>query len=237
MPNEGRKSEMHKLTTNGLLVPVEFPAEQFEAVNGKVAKKLGSHAMYDHFGGAWNSLAYRYCGAVDSGLLFVGLLEKHGTTPEPQERYLQEKAIFEFFSSGFSVFESFFYGMYSIGAFIDPVNFVLTSPRDQQRVSPSSTKQAYDRTFAGNSILVVFDKLFADPDYQRWREIRNILTHRTAPGRRIYVSLGSDDMPPVEWKLNNTPLNASIVSDGTRDLSRILTNLITGAATFVKSEL
>jgi hypothetical protein len=226
---------MHTLSTNGLSVPAEFPKKNYEAVHSLIVKKFGSHPLYEHYAGAWNSLAYRYRGAVDSGFLFVSLLDKHGASPPAQERYLQEKALFEYFSSGFSVFESFFYGMYSICAFTDPVKFVLASPKDQQRVSPSSTKQAFDKAFVGDPILSVFNDLFADPEYQRWREIRNILTHRTAPGRRIYVSLGSDDAPPVEWKLNNTPLDASIVSNGSRELSRLLSLLLDGAALFVRS--
>src|SRR5680860_162031 len=105
------------LRGNGLLVPADFPTAPYEVVLQVVESTQARHALYEHHAGAWNALAYRFRASVDCGDLFVTLLNTHGSAPEPQERYLQERALFDFFSAGFSVFECAFYGLYTIGAF------------------------------------------------------------------------------------------------------------------------
>lgn len=227
----------HELKSNGLVVPDDFPVGAYESVYRAIESKKAAHLLYEHYAGAWTALAYRFRAAMDYGEYFVALLKKHGATPPPEERYLQERALFDLYSSGFAAFECAFYGLYTVGAFISPREFPLTTPREQQQVSPSRTKVAFARAFPGDPILAVFAALFADPQYQQWREIRNVLTHRTAPGRRIYVSIGDDDEPPTEWKLNNSPLDESLASTGRRELSRLLGELLAGSATFVAAEI
>jgi hypothetical protein len=197
-----------------------------------VLARFAGHRHYEHFAGAWNALAYRYQAVIDAGEAFSDLIAAHGTTPAPDVRYQQERALFDFYSAGFSVFECTCYALYAIGAFIRPDLFLLGTERDQQRVSPPSTRDAFGRAFPGDPICAAFATLFADPEYQQWREVRNVLTHRTAPGRRIYVSIGMDDELPTEWKLNNTPLDASIATRGRAELGRLLTGLLNSAARF-----
>jgi hypothetical protein len=233
----GSVGKSSPLTTNGLLMPSDFPVEAYESVHGVVVAARGSDAQYHHYAGAWNAVAYRFLGATDSGAAFIESVRAHGTTPNPPERYLQERTLFEFFSSGFSVFEAAFFALYTFGAFLAPGVFKLATARDQQRVTPSRTKEAYETAFQSDSILPVLDALFVDPGYQWWRELRNILTHRAAPGRRIYVSLGNDDALPVEWKLNNQPFNESLVTNGREELARLSTTLLDGTLEFIQRRL
>lgn len=225
------------LKTNGLVVPRGFPVRPYEIVYQLVAERRGTDPLYEHHAGAWNALAYRYRTAVDSGDTFVDCITVHGATPPPEQRYLQERVLFEFFSSGFSVFESAFYGLYTIGALIVPASFPLSSAKDQQSVSPVRARDAFTRAFPEDPILTVFSTLFGDTEYQQWREIRNVLTHRTAPGRRVYVALGSENTPATEWKLNDRPLDQSITSKGLQELSRLLDYLLTGTAAFAEARL
>ena len=227
----------HTLRTNGLVVPNDFPAAAYESVHGTIESRKGTHPLYEYFAGAWNGLAYRFQAAIDYGNMFAVHLDRHGPAPRSNERYLQERALFDFYSSGFSAFECAFYGLYAIGALISSEEFPLATPSEQQQVSPSRTKDAFTHAFAGDQILTTFAALFADSEYQRWREVRNVLTHRTAPERRISVSIGSDDEPPAVWKLNNIPLDESLVSDGRKELARLLTNLLDASATFVAARV
>lgn len=223
------------LRTNGLRVSPDFPTIQYESIHEVIVSQT-SNSLYEHYAGAWNALAYRYRAALDYSNIFVYLLKVNGATPPPEERYMQERTLFDFFSSGFSVFESTFYGLYTMGAFLNPTIFPLVSEKDQQRVSPARTKESFSHAFPEDPILTAFTALFADPEYQQWREIRNILTHRTAPGRRIYVSFGSEDSPMTEWKLNKKPLDESIVLVGRKELSRLLTTLLIASERFVKAQ-
>ncbi|KYC31730.1 hypothetical protein A0J57_13995 [Sphingobium sp. 22B] len=227
---------MSPLAPNGLIPHVDFPAEPYEAVHADVAARWSGAASYRQYSSAWNALAYRFHGAVDAGDAFQRSLAKFGSHPAPQQRYQQEEALFNFFSNGFSAFESLFYGLFAIGSFIDSSAFPLTSPREQQRVSPSHTNDAYKRAFPGDPILAAFASIFDDPSYQRWRDMRNVLTHRAAPGRRIYVGIGSGDAPPVEWKLNDLPLDECMVPARQSELAKLISGVLSATKTFVATQ-
>jgi hypothetical protein len=224
------------LTPNGLIPHRDFPYEAYEAVHAAVAARWSGAASYHQYSGAWNALAYRFHGSVDAGAKFQRSLSDFGPHPAPHQRYQQEEALFNFFSNGFAAFEALFYGLFAIGSFIDAVTFPLATPREQQRVSPSHTNDAFERAFPGDPLLDAFTSLFNDPAYQRWRDMRNVLTHRAAPGRRMYVGIGSDDAPPVEWKLNDLPLNSELVPKHLRELAELISGVILAAKTFLAAQ-
>lgn len=237
MDNARTASELPPLRGNGLIASDDFPVVPYESIYEIVVAKQAGHPAYEHFAGAWNALAYRYKATVDSGEALVASFKAYGLSPQPSERYGQERLLFEFFSSGFSVFESLFYGLFALGVFLDPKFFSLLTAKDQQMVTPSRTKAAFVKAFPGDVILNELDALLADTAYQRWREIRNVLTHRAAPGRTMYVSLGDDDLPPTEWKLTRASLGDSVVVDGRRDLSRLMSGMLSATDIFVRGRI
>lgn len=224
---------MPALTPNGLVTHQDFPTQPYEAVHALVTARWSTEASYFHYSGAWNALAYRFHGAVDAGTKFQKSLRDFGSHPAPHQRFHQEEALFNFFSNGFSAFEAMFYALFAIGHFIDPLAFPLTTPKEQQRVSPSHAADAFKRTFPNEPLLDAFASLFADTSYQRWRDMRNVLTHRAAPGRRVYVGIGTDDAPPVEWKLNDLPLNSALVPKHQQELAQLISNVILAAKSFL----
>ena len=226
---------MTVLSNNGLTAHQDFPVEPYEIVHARAANRWSQEASYSHYTGAWNALAYRFHGALDAGARFQKSLKDFGPHPAPHQRYQQEEALFNFFSNGFAAFEAMFYGLFAIGSFIDAQAFPLTTPKDRQRVSPSSTADAFQRVFPNDLILDAFAGLFADPSYQRWRDMRNILTHRAAPGRRMYVGIGTDDAPPVEWKLNDLALDAALVQKHQRELAHLIANVLLATDKFLNS--
>jgi hypothetical protein len=221
------------LSTNGLELPSDFPSASYEEIHSVIVKKHAQHALYEHYAGAWNAIAYRFLEATERGDEFAASVGTHGAAPPPKERYHQERALFDFFSSGFSVFEATFYGLFAIGGLIAPASFPLGTPREQQLVTPSSTNASYSKAFPRDPVLADFAMVFGDVTYQAFRETRNILTHRAAPGRRMFVSIGADDAPPTEWKLNDMPLDASIATKGRADLARLVAVLLDAAQRFV----
>ena len=146
-----------------------------------------------------------------------------------ERRYQQERSLFAMFSNGFSAFESYFYGMFAIGAILQPGSFPLKTEKDQQNVSPTSTNRAYERAFPADPILTDFRKIFDAAEYREWREIRNILTHRAAPGRTIYVSIDTDEDIAPRWKINNISLDASTAATW-REHAATLLGVLTRAA-------
>lgn len=236
MKNESQKP-VRTLRPNGLEVPNNFPVVQYESIHKLIETNKADHQFYGHYSGAWNALAYRFHASIDHKDTFIYLIQEYGSTPPPEERYLQEKTLFDFFSSCFSTFEATFYGLYAIGNFINPTHFPLSSERDQQRVSPLNTYNAYIQAFPNDPMISSLSAFFANPEYQQLREIRNVLTHRTAPGRRMYISIGSEEAPATEWKLNDVPVDESIVESAMSELSRLLLQLLTAGEDFVKRHI
>lgn len=225
-----------RLTVNGLEMPADFPAAPFERMYIHVRASLAGQdpPAFEHFSSAWNALSFRYLGLVAEGDDFTRSITSPGGAQSLEHRYIQERHLFGFFSNGFSAFESYFYGMFAIGALIRPAEFSLITPKDQQSVSPISTDRAYSRSFPGSPILTAFGATFADAAYREWREVRNVLTHRTAPGRTIFVSIGSDDDLPPLWKINNIPLDSATAAIRRTHAARMLSRLLEAAALFVE---
>ena len=223
------------LITNGITVP-NFPYDPYEAIHSLV-QKWGQDPTYEHYAGAWNALAYRFKAAYEHGDHFVEALNKHGSAPPPEERYRQEKALYDFYSSAFSAFEAVFYGLYSIGVWIDPSSFSLASSKDQQRVNPRYVRDAYAGTFPGDHLIHVLDNILNDQSFQSLRDIRNILTHRAAPGRLHFAGIGVEDETPSVWKLNGLPLDGSLITNYKQSLSQLLHDLLDAFETFVKARV
>lgn len=217
---------MPTLSPNGLSPHEDFPSKAYEAVHAHVVDNWSTMPTYSQYTGAWNALAYRFQGVIEAGARFQRSLKDYGSHPSPQQRYQQEEALFSFFSNGFSAFEAAFYAFFAVGSFIEPMAFPLVTLKDQQRVSPLLTAATFKRAFPDNALLVAFAKLFAEPSYQRWRNMRNVLTHRAAPGRRVFVGFGTDDAPPVEWKLNDLPLDSNLVPHHQRELAQLITDVV-----------
>jgi hypothetical protein len=227
------------LTANGLLMPADFPTAPFERSYVRVRRRAAMHgAVFEQFGGAWNALSMRYVALAANGDEFTRLItQPSGAAPDPQQRFEQESRLFGLFSNGFSAFEAYFYGMFAVGTLFRPADFPLGTPREQQAVSPGRTGAAYSRFFVGDPVLAAFDAVFCDAAYRELREVRNVLTHRTAPGRTIFVGIGSDEDLPARWKINNIALDGRMASARRADVARLLAVLLEAAAVFVEARI
>lgn len=127
--------------------------------------------------------------------------------------------------------------MFAVGAILSPTDFPMTTAKDQQSISPSRTYRAYQSAFAGDPIVDVFSAVLGDPSYRELREVRNILTHRTAPGRRIFVGIGSDEELSAVWKINDIPLDKNLSTSRRREAARLLTQLLDASAAFIESKI
>lgn len=226
------------LAINGLLMPPDFPTAAFERAYARARRKASaSTVLYDHFSAAWNAISFRYLDLCAEGDGFTASITAPPGVASFEQRYRQERHLFGFFSTGFSAFEAYFYGMFAIGGMLQPSDFPLSSPKEQQAVSPASANRTYERAFPGDPILNTFQSIFADVAYREWKEVRNVLTHRTAPGRTIFVSIGSDEDLPPRWKINNIVLDESTAASRRTHASRMLGTLLNAAADFIESHV
>jgi hypothetical protein len=219
-------------------MPSDFPVAEYESVHKIVAPRAHTpQDVYEQFAGAWNALAYRFLAVTEYEAALTGSLAKAGTSPTPTERYRQERDLFGFFSNGFSIFEAVFYGLFSLGAFLSATSFPLSTAKDQQRISPSSTATAMANAFPGDPLQQVIIRVSSDPAYVECREVRNVLTHRAAPGRTFFVGIGGDDVLADQWKIKGIPLDAKMAATRRIDLARLLCEMMQGIDQFAQSHL
>lgn len=219
-------------------MPPDFPVVQYELIHKRAEPRAKtSNHVYEHFAGAWNAIAYRFLAATEYEGTFTASLAGAGSSPAPLVRFQQERDLFGFFSNGFSVFEATFYGLFSLGSFLSAAIFPLGTAKDQQRITPTSTAAALAVAFPGDPIHKIISTVLQDPAYLEWREVRNVLTHRAAPGRIFFVGIGGDNALPDQWKIRNIPLNMNMAPARRADLSRLLGNLLQGIDDFTRIHL
>lgn len=229
---------VEKLSINGLAMPDDFPTLAYEAIyRCAFSRSKGLPVEYENFASAWNAIAYRFLEACEIEGRLPDLL-KAGDADDPTHRFRQERDLFAFFSNLFSVYEGAFYALYSLGAMLDKATFPLATERDRQRISPTSTAHCMSKAFAADAINEVIASVLSDQDYLESREVRNILTHRAAPGRTFFVGLGIAEEPLAdEWKIKGIVLDERMAPDRKAQAARILLTLLTGIKTFVETRM
>jgi hypothetical protein len=223
-------------------MPSEFPLTEYDAVSVLVSMRLPtSHPALPGFVAAWNGLAYRFKAAAEANARFTSSIAAF-PHPQPEDRYEQEHAFFDFLSSGLSCLECCDFGLYHVAAAVDPVSFPL-SPTDVRRVSPSSFQQKLSQVFGGEPLGQEIASLLADPTFDELSQFRNVNSHRGALPRQVTVGLPESSVqsaavsasPATNWTA--TPGNALRLDPSTTAsrldwLARRLTSLLDAGAQF-----
>jgi hypothetical protein len=100
------------------------------------------------------------------------------------------RGLYGFFSSAYSAVDSSAYWLYSIGAAKWPTSFpYLQAPAKEWLVALKATTASYETVPAGSPVLTKLQAVASSPEYQRVRDIRNVLNHRVHPGRSIHLAM------------------------------------------------
>lgn len=225
------------LSTNNLTVPDDFPASQYDAVHTKLVAH-GSKNEHRLFMGALHGISYRFKALADYDDSFTASINAHGTTSGQPIRYQQERDLFGFFSNAFSVFDSFCFALFAIGSLASPANFPLATPEDERNVNWGSLQRAYCRAFPANPILNALTTITTDTAFAELRDIRNILTHRAAPGRRYEIEVSSSvTLTGTTISRLNIPLDAATTSSRRRHVAKLLHPGFDATQKFVEDHL
>jgi hypothetical protein len=82
-------------------------------------------------------------------------------------------------------------------------------------------------------MITSFDNLLKHLDYKELKQVRNILSHRAAPGRNLYMSTGPSIAQPAEWKVGGIKLDATMTSARRMSIAALLQDVLKEAASFV----
>jgi len=180
MPNQ-------PLSTIGLVMPGDFAVVPYEAIHSRVvAKKEAYRHSWAQYASAWNALAYRFLSCATHDREFTQSIKRAGSSPPQPERYIQERALFSFFVTGLAAIESLCYGLFAIGSMLNAQNFSITTPQDMRLITPRKTARQFAAAFPKEHIAAALQQMRNAQDFRDWKEIRNILAHRSAPGRLFH---------------------------------------------------
>jgi hypothetical protein len=70
-----------------------------------------------------------------------------------------------------------------------------------------------------------------------WREIRNVLSHRAAPGRTFFVGIGGPDGLPDQCKIKNIMLDADMAPARRAQLANLLNKFVAAIDDFSSARL
>ena len=213
------------LSTVGLVMPGDFPVLPYEGIHRRVtAKKQAYPNAWAQYAGAWNAVAYRFLSCADHDKAFTESVRRFGDAPLQPERYAQERELFGFFVTGLATIESFCYGLYAIASMVDSRNFPLVTQKDMRSVNRESTTKRFKRTFPSDNITHVLDQTVSTQEFKDWKEIRNILAHRSAPPRHFFASTAGKARAAL-W-LNGIQIDENITASWRKWLATTMSVLL-----------
>jgi hypothetical protein len=240
---------MKHSTNFGFDVPDDFPITELEAFHAAVTTHKDTHAVeWGEWAGGCNGISYRYLQGAAADEAFTASVAAHGTAPVIDERIAQENALFAFFAAGLSSLECLAYGLCFVGAIVDPAAFALTAT--PQRVWVSSLTDAYLQRFPQEQLAQTLQAVNTSPELSSFKDVRNVLTHRAAPGRAhgvtladtVFVGGGGAGAPPGSSSITGTswlgqPLDSQTTAAPRTWLAGALTEIVSAATTFASGHL
>jgi hypothetical protein len=220
------------LSTTGLEMPKDFNVAAYESIHGRMGANKARITTWDDYLGAWCALSYRYLSCAESDEVFTESIKIFGPAPPLPQRYLQERELFSFFVLGLSTIESLTYGFYAVISVLDPTKFPLNNDNDRRYIYPESTCTKLTNRFPTEPISKSLASITSSKEYDDWKNLRNMLAHRTLPGRNIRIVPGGAPLPAlwagIEVDVNTTALRrrwlAGKVFDLLRDIDLFISN-------------
>lgn len=201
--------------------------------------RMGLHAqdrdddVWSQWASAWQGVAYRFLGAHrDSEMAAASLGQPGGDAPAAPERVRQEHAIYGFFASSLSAIECFAFAMYALGHWLEPDGFPFSNG-DRDSVTLAQTRRTFTQYFPRDEVSDRLSRVSGTSDLRDWRKIRNILSHRAAPGRAISRTIGLADITHAGWL--DITLSPNFILGRRAWLGDALGQLVDGAAAFCAS--
>jgi hypothetical protein len=224
---------------SGLDLPSEFPDTLFEAVKDRIFANIPNPTPErDNLAGGHNAVRYRLRACADYSAEFTESVRRVGDAPPPEDRYQQERQLFGFFVSGIAALESFSFFLYFAAAHIRSAKFPTQKSGHIKAIALKSTASAFGTEFPHETITTALNNLISHPKFNEWDGFRNVLAHRTAPGRNIYASFGSAQPDPAaDWKIDlgsNLKIDPNLTPPRLSWLLSTLADLVVAADQFTQ---
>jgi hypothetical protein len=242
-------------------MPLTFPEGDFRAFGIAASAFFPSvasdEALFDpqekrrQFDWSWQAVRYRYRGCFECNGAFKALLDDEasawwkGGGSDEEVTYKLERCIYQFFTSGLSVFDSLAFCLYFYGGALKPDAFPdVSNPRS---ITWKRTAKAFRRAFPQAAITGLLASTPQDASFHVIDEVRNLLAHRIS-GRRSIRSSGTlqpDRMHTTDWHeetwhipgaAGKLMFDQELLERQLNDITRLLTSLSSAAREFAESQ-
>lgn len=167
-------------------LPDDFPMIKFEKIYRYCIEMIGAEEYSVRLMGmGFAGVAYRYRTLAENDEIFTTSIKQDGYGPPIEEGYYKQiSSQFAFFTAGFSCIESFFFAMHALASYYKPDSFDLCTEA-LSRVGWSQVKDQYNKHWKETALASTMSGLVASTEFNEWKEIRNILSHRVEIPREI----------------------------------------------------
>jgi hypothetical protein len=189
--------------------PDDYPVAALQSIHAHVSDGTPTPTEtteWKEWASALNGLMYRFLAFSRHHEKVSASLTDSPSPPQP-ERYRQEKWLFAFFFEGLSSLECLCYGLYFIGVMAEPTQFDVNE--DRRNITIGHVANAYATAFPAEALSQRLASVAKSGDLAEWRDVRNFLSHRGAPGRTFYE--GGPQSGQVDWNLPLTQVNVSVI--------------------------
>jgi hypothetical protein len=229
-------------------MPSDFPSTAFDSFvksanlvdeKYRAANNNKVNPDWSAVASATNGLAYRWLALVDAEKTFGSTFIKATKTPE--NRYIEETALFAFFSNALSAIELSYFAIYGFAAQLEPTLFdlVRVNPR---KITPENVTKKFNTAWPADALTLELSKANASLPFKDVTELRNVLSHRGTPARTISMHiievLGGPTplQPPPTTSWSNRPMDDKLLPAFRADIAPILNDLIAAAARFATDQ-
>lgn len=187
---------MRRSTEYCIDLPDDFPESelmQYMAFARKVLLEPRKAAAWAEFGGASNLLAWRYRASYEDWQYYKASLANH-STPDHEELYRRERALFGMFASGVSCIESAVYSLAALASHPSLLDIPFGTA-EQRRCSPDELRKWVAPYASAGALTAALDRLLSAKEWGLWVGFRNRMTHRSNLPRIIQAWVGSPPPP------------------------------------------
>lgn len=209
-----------RIGTLGIDMPPDFPSQLYSSIHERFIPYLEkSKENWLEYGWGWNAVASRFKTCSINRDFFERSLEKHGVISlAHDDRYIQDNSLFIFFIAGESALDSLFYSTYFICALLGIFKFQLTE-KFKKSIKIDLLMNCLNCSCPTDSLTTKLGEIANSDEFSRWKKIRNVLIHRSAPGRNF----GDEG---VIWQLEKLKLNKDLTTKRYQWLSSALKDIM-----------
>jgi len=219
------------ISTIGLEMPADFPSEPYEAISARLVNmKDPFPESWSQFTSGWNAVAIRFLSCIEHDRNFTLSVIRFTNAPRQPGRYIQERELFGFFVTGLSCIDSLCYSLYFIASILNKEKFTVLENKIKY-IYPSTVKKKFEDSYKDEIITNELKKLIEDQNYKKWKNIRNILAHRSMPGRHFYS--GGEYNGKALW-IDRIEINENTTVSRLKWLKNKITTLINATDVFTK---